>query len=388
MSPAPLSDAIVSSAAPVPTKTAASQGKEFVYKNDVHITEYQPLIPPALLIHETPVTDAAKHTIARARAESSAVINGTDDRLLVVVGPCSIHNVDAALEYGKKLKDIAPSLPGLVLVMRAYFEKPRTTVGWKGLINDPDLDGSFQINRGLKIARNLLISLTASGVPVACEVLDTISPQYTSDIYSWGAIGARTTESQLHRELVSGLSMPIGFKNGTDGGLAVAVDAIRASSRPHAFMGVTEAGLAAIVKTTGNNDLHIIHRGGKKGINYDEKSVQDSKAELLKQLPDRHPSIMIDCSHGNSEKDYRKQANGVEAICQQLNKGERAITGVMIESNLVEGKQSEPKAGVQEKTDLVYGQSITDGCVSWETTVDFLQKLNAAVEARRKVNGA
>ena len=191
--------------------------------------------------------------------------------------------------------------------------EPRTTVGWKGLINDPDIDGSFQINRGLKIARNLLINLTSSGIPVACEVLDTISPQYTSDLYSWGAIGARTTESQLHRELVSGLSMPIGFKNGTDGGLTVAVDAIRASSKPHAFMGVTEQGLAAIVKTTGNADLHIVHRGGNKGTNYDAESVQKSKQELAKALPDRHPSIMIDCSHGNSEKDFRKQALGIES---------------------------------------------------------------------------
>jgi 3-deoxy-7-phosphoheptulonate synthase len=388
MSPAPLFQAASTQGMDtIATKAPAFAQQEYVYANDVHITEYQPLISPALLIHETPVTQAAKQTIARARAEASAAINGHSDRLIVVVGPCSIHNVDAALEYGKKLKELVPSLPNLIVIMRAYFEKPRTTVGWKGLINDPDLDGSFQINRGLKIARNLLINLTASGVPVACEVLDTISPQYTSDLYSWGAIGARTTESQLHRELVSGLSLPIGFKNGTDGGLAVAVDAIRASSKPHAFMGVTEAGLAAIVKTTGNNDLHIIHRGGKKGVNYDAKSVDDSRAELLRQLPDRHPSIMIDCSHGNSEKDFRKQANGVQAICQQLREGQSAITGVMIESNLVEGKQAEPKAG-QKVSELVYGQSITDGCVSWETTVTFLQQLNEAVEARRTKNSA
>jgi 3-deoxy-7-phosphoheptulonate synthase len=231
----------------------------------------------------------------------------------------------------------------------------------------------------------LLTKLTSSGVPVALEVLDTISPQYTSDLYSWGAIGARTTESQLHRELVSGLSIPIGFKNGTDGGLTVAIDAIRASSKPHAFMGVTEQGLAAIVKTTGNSDLHIVHRGGNRGTNYDAESVKNSKQELLKTLPDRHPSIMIDCSHGNSEKDFRKQALGVQSICEQLENGEDAITGVMIESNLVEGKQSEPKAG-QTKADLVYGQSITDGCVSWETTVDLLHKLNNAVLARRKAN--
>lgn len=263
------------------------------------------------------------------------------------------------------------------------YSEPRTTVGWKGLINDPDLDGSFQINRGLKIARALLINLTSSGIPVALEVLDTISPQYTSDLYSWGAIGARTTESQLHRELVSGLSMPIGFKNGTDGGLTVAVDAIRAASKPHAFMGVTEQGLAAIVKTTGNSDLHIVHRGGNKGTNYDVESIQRSKEALLKALPDRHPSIMVDCSHANSEKDFRKQALGVQAVCEQLQQGETAITGVMIESNLIEGKQSEPKEG-QNKADLVYGQSITDGCVGWDTTVELLTKLNKAVAERRK----
>ncbi|KAI3477883.1 hypothetical protein L1887_60189 [Cichorium endivia] len=243
--------------------------------------------------------------------------------------PCSIHDPEQAKEYAKLLKAGIEERwsEGLVVVMRAYFEKPRTTVGWKGLINDPDINGSFQINRGLKIARNLLVDLTAQGVPVACEVLDTISPQYTSDLYSWGAIGARTTESQLHRELVSGLSMPIGFKNGTDGGLGVAVDAIRASSQPHAFMGVTEQGLAAIVRTVGNADLHIVHRGGSKGTNYDAASVQSSKEQLKKALPDRHPSIMIDCSHGNSNKDFRNQPKVVDAIAEQLEQGEDAITG-------------------------------------------------------------
>ncbi len=271
---------------------------------------------------------------------------------------------------------------GLLVVMRAYFEKPRTTVGWKGLINDPDINGTFQINRGLKIARNLLVDLTAQGVPVACEVLDTISPQYTSDLYSWGAIGARTTESQLHRELVSGLSMPVGFKNGTDGGLGVAVDAIRASSQPHAFMGVNEQGLAAIVRTVGNADLHIVHRGGSKGTNYDAASVASSKTQLKSALPDRHPSIMIDCSHGNSNKDYRNQPKVVDSIAEQLANGEDAITGVMIESHLNEGKQSEPKNGNVDE--LKYGVSITDGCVGWETTVEMLDKLNAAVLKRRQ----
>lgn len=359
-------------------------GDHFEYANDIHITGYEPLISPALLLHDTPVTDASRATIARARAEASAVVNGQSDRLLVVVGPCSIHNIDAALEYGARLKQLMARLPNLVVIMRAYFEKPRTTVGWKGLINDPDIDGSFQINRGLKLARNLLVQLTSQGIPVACEVLDTISPQYTSDLYSWGAIGARTTESQLHRELVSGMSMPIGFKNGTDGGLTVAIDAIRASSKPHAFMGVTSQGLAAIVKTTGNSDLHIVHRGGNGSTNYDAGSIARSRKDLQKALPDRHPSIMVDCSHGNSQKDFRKQALGVQSVCEQLQHGEKAITGVMIESNLVEGKQSEPKAGHSTAADLVYGQSITDGCVSWETTVELLTQLNDAVAARRQ----
>lgn len=299
--------------APVDTAQTSAEGSNYIYANDVHIVDYEPLMSPALLMHDTPVSEAAKKTIARARGEARAIIAGKDDRLLVVVGPCSIHNVDAAIEYAKRLKELTQKLPNLVIVMRAYFEKPRTTVGWKGLINDPNLDGSFKINQGLKLARGLLIELTSLGIPVGLEVLDTISPQYTSDLYSWGAIGARTTESQLHRELVSGLSLPIGFKNGTDGGLGVAVDAIRAASKPHAFMGVTEQGIAAIVKTTGNQDLHIVHRGGTRGINYDVESVRQSKQELLKALPNRHPSIMIDCSHANSQKDYKKQALGVQS---------------------------------------------------------------------------
>ncbi|PWN87129.1 putative phospho-2-dehydro-3-deoxyheptonate aldolase [Acaromyces ingoldii] len=387
-SSAPLADATVKKAAVAAAAAPAAaapvaNGNHFEYVNDVHITGYEPLISPALLLHDTPVTNASRETIARARGEASAVVNGKSDRLLVVVGPCSIHNVEAALEYGARLKALIAKLPNLVVIMRAYFEKPRTTVGWKGLINDPDIDGSFQINRGLKLARNLLVQLTSQGIPVACEVLDTISPQYTSDLYSWGAIGARTTESQLHRELVSGLSMPIGFKNGTDGGLTVAIDAIRASSKPHAFMGVTAQGLAAIVKTTGNSDLHVVHRGGNGSTNYDAASIAHSRAELTKAIPQRHPSIMVDCSHGNSQKDFRKQALGVASVCEQLSAGETAITGVMIESNLVEGKQSEPKAGFSTAADLVYGQSITDGCVSWETTVELLTKLNNAVAARR-----
>ena len=354
------------------------------YANDTRVTGYDPLIAPSMLMHEHPVSDKAKETIARGRFDASNVITGKDDRLLVVVGPCSIHDPEQAKEYARRLSEAYDSRwkDGLVVVMRAYFEKPRTTVGWKGLINDPDLNGSFDINRGLRTARKLLIEITETGVPVGCEVLDTISPQYLSDLYSWGAIGARTTESQLHRELVSGLSMPVGFKNSTDGGIGVAIDAIRASSCPHSFMGVTGQGLAAIVKTAGNSDLHIIHRGGNKGTNFDAESIQASKENLKKAMPDRHPSIMVDASHGNSNKDYRNQPKGADAVAQQIEQGQDAITGVMLESNLKEGKQSEPKNG-KTKEDLEYGVSITDACISWETTQEVLDRLNAAVLARR-----
>lgn len=356
---------------------------EPVYANDTRVTGYDPLIAPSMLMHEQPVTEKAKQTIARGRFDVANVVNGKDDRLLVVVGPCSIHDVEQAKDYARKLHAAYEERwkDGLVVVMRAYFEKPRTTVGWKGLINDPDLNGSFNINHGLRVARQLLRDLTEIGLPLGCEVLDTISPQYLSDLYSWGAIGARTTESQLHRELVSGLSMPIGFKNSTDGGIGVAVDAIRASSHPHSFIGVTSQGLAAIVKTAGNSDLHIIHRGGSKGTNYDAESIQTSKANLLKTLPDRHPSIMVDASHGNSQKDFRNQPKGAEAVAQQIEAGEDAITGVMLESHINEGKQSEPKNG--DKSSLQYGVSITDGCIGFETTVQLLDRLHAAVKARR-----
>ena len=355
---------------------------DYVYANDTRVTGYEPLISPALLVHEIPLKPESQRTIARARAEASAIVNGQDDRLLVVVGPCSIHDPEQAREYAARLRTAQASWPGLVIIMRAYFEKPRTTVGWKGLINDPDINGSYNINRGLRIARNLLADLTETGVPVACELLDTISPQYLADLYSWGAIGARTTESQLHRELVSGLSMPVGFKNGTDGSLTVAVDAIKSASRPHAFMGVTNQGVAAIVKTAGNLDLHIVHRGGAKGTNYDAESIAASSEQLTKALPDRKPSIMVDASHGNSQKDYRNQPKVIASVSEQIAAGEKAITAVMIESHINEGKQGEPKEG-ESTAGLKYGVSITDGCVSWETTLDMLKQLNEAVLARR-----
>lgn len=356
---------------------------EPVYANDTRVTGYEPLLAPSMLLHEIPVSDAAKRTIAHGRADASAVVRGESDKLLVVVGPCSIHSPEQAKDYAQRLKAAFDERwrDSLVVVMRAYFEKPRTTVGWKGLINDPALDGSFQINRGLRVARSLLLEIGEIGLPVACEVLDTISPQYTSDLYSWGAIGARTTESQLHRELVSGLSLPIGFKNSTDGGIGVAVDAIRASSRPHAFMGVTTQGLSSIVKTTGNPDLHIIHRGGSKGTNYDAESIRASKESLRKVLPERHPSIMVDASHGNSQKDFRNQPKVIDAVAQQIAAGEDAIIGVMIESNINEGKQAEPKNGQVDQ--LQYGVSITDACIGFDTTVQVLDKLHDAVLRRR-----
>lgn len=357
---------------------------DIVYANDTRVTGYKPLMSPALLMDELPVSEASKATIAQARHDAAQVISGRDDRLLVVVGPCSIHDAEQARDYAQRLRTAYEQRwkDGLVVIMRAYFEKPRTTVGWKGLINDPELDGSFQINKGLRVARQLLLDLTSLGMPVACEVLDTISPQYLSDLYSWGAIGARTTESQLHRELVSGLSFPIGFKNSTDGGIGVAVDAIRASSQPHAFMGVTAEGTASIVKTAGNPDLHIILRGGKRGTNYDAASIAQSKDELRKAIPDKHPSIMVDVSHGNSNKDYRNQPKGSADIAAQIASGQDAITGIMIESHINEGKQSEPKNGMT-RADLQYGVSITDACVNFDTTVAMLDELHAAVLQRR-----
>lgn len=372
---------------PLAEAIKTSEPGSYIYSNDTRVTGYEPLISPSLLLHEVPVPKESQEIIARARANASAVINGKDDRLLVVVGPCSIHDPEQAKVYASRLaKCIRQHSDTLVIIMRAYFEKPRTTVGWKGLINDPDINGTFQINRGLKIARQLLTDLTSAGVPVACEVLDTISPQYTSDLYSWGAIGARTTESQLHRELVSGLSMPIGFKNGTDGGIGVAVDAIRASSQPHAFMGVTSQGLAAIVKTAGNADLHIVHRGGSRGTNFDAESIKASRDQLNQALPQRHPSIMVDASHGNSSKDFRNQPKVIASVAEQLKQGETAITGVMIESHLNEGKQGEPKDG--KKEELKYGVSITDGCVGWDTTETLLAQLSDAVVARRQRRSA
>ncbi|KAK9470952.1 uncharacterized protein V1510DRAFT_237346 [Dipodascopsis tothii] len=344
---------------------------------DVRIAGYDPLVSPALLQQEFPATASSIETVLSARKAAIQILRKRDDRLIVVVGPCSIHDPDAALEYAGRLKALAEKHQNdLLIVMRAYLEKPRTTVGWKGLINDPDVDESFQINKGLRVSRKLFCDLTNAGLPIASEMLDTISPQFLADLLSVGAIGARTTESQLHRELASGVSFPVGFKNGTDGSLDVAIAAVGAASHPHHFMGVTKQGLAAITTTKGNDHCFVILRGGKSGPNFDEASVKAAK----KKLPS-DGVLMVDCSHGNSMKDYRNQPKVCQEISRQLAQGEDVIIGVMIESNINEGRQDVPVAG---KEALKYGVSITDACVSWESTVTMLDDLAASVRARRE----
>ncbi len=346
--------------------------------DDLRITGLNPLISPAVLGYYLPITEPASELVAEARAQASAILRGEDDRLLAVVGPCSIHDPEAALEYAAKLKAEAERLKDDVFViMRVYFEKPRTTVGWKGLINDPHLDGSFDINHGLRVARGLLLDLANMGVPAGTEFLDTISPQYIADLISWGAIGARTTESQVHRELASGLSMPVGFKNGTGGSIQIALDAIQSASRPHHFLSVTKQGVSAIVSTSGNDACHLILRGGKSGPNYEKPAVDAVVAMLEEQnLP---PHVMVDCSHGNSMKDYRNQPLVARNLANQVAEGSGAIVAVMIESNLVEGNQKL----VPEIDKLVRGQSVTDACLGWDDTVETLDRLAEAVRKRR-----
>ena len=352
----------------------------FQVTDDVRIDGLRPLIPPAILMEEMPITEHASNTIVQARNLAGNIVQGTDDRLLVVVGPCSIHDPKAALEYADHLQTEADRLADdLLLVMRVYFEKPRTTVGWKGLINDPHLDGSFDINNGLRAARRLLLDLAQRGLPVGSEFLDTITPQFIADLIAWGAIGARTTESQIHRELASGLSMPVGFKNGTDGNVQIAVDAIGAARHAHHFLSVTKQGISAIVNTTGNDTCHLILRGSNAGPNYDDESVSTAQGKLTGAgVNDR---IMIDCSPGNSCKDHTRQPDVAASICRQLAGGSRAIMGVMIESHLKAGKQNH-----HDDTPLVYGQSITDACIDWESTEPVLDALAAAVRKRRGVN--
>ena len=344
--------------------------------DDLRIKEIRELAPPAHVMRELMNSEAASDTVFGARNAVHEILHGEDERVFVVVGPCSIHDTKAALEYAGRLKAVRERLSdSLEIIMRVYFEKPRTTVGWKGLINDPFMDGSFRINDGLRVARQLLLEINEMGVPAATEYLDTISPQYIADLIAWGAIGARTTESQVHRELASGLSCAVGFKNGTDGNIKIAADAMMASAQPHHFLSVTKGGISAIVSTTGNEDCHIVLRGGKTP-NYDAASVKaatDSltRAGLLSRL-------MIDCSHGNSEKKHENQIKVVQSIAEQLEAGDKNIAGVMIESNLVAGRQD-----IVVGKPLVYGQSITDACISWDDTEQVLERLAEAVRVRR-----
>ncbi len=347
------------------------------HTDDLRIERVKPLLPPAILMEELPITERASNTVANARRDAEAILRGDDDRLVVVVGPCSIHDPKAAIEYGSRLKEKMAELSGdLCLIMRVYFEKPRTTVGWKGLINDPNLDGSFNINNGLRAGRKLLLELTDMGLPAGSEFLDTISPQFIADLISWGAIGARTTESQIHRELASGLSMPVGFKNGTDGTVQIAVDAIGAACHPHHFLSVTKQGISAIVSTAGNDSCHVILRGGNSGPNYSAADVDSVSAQLEKAGVAHR--VMVDCSHGNSNKDHARQPLVADEVAAQVAAGSDRIFGVMLESHLVEGRQDQ-----KPDQPLVYGQSITDACISWDTTVGVLDKLAEAVRTRR-----
>jgi len=344
--------------------------------DDLRILAMKEVSTPSQVHAEFPLSEEASKTVHQARADIHNVLSGDDDRLVVVVGPCSIHDTKAAHEYAQRLAALREKHAGeLHVVMRVYFEKPRTTVGWKGLINDPNLDGSFEINKGLRVARELLLDLNASGMPAGTEYLDLISPQYVADLVSCGAIGARTTESQVHRELASGLSCPVGFKNATDGGLQVAVDAIGSATRPHHFLSVTKEGKSAIFSTKGNTDCHVILRGGKS-TNYDADSINSACASLAKaQLPEL---VMVDCSHANSEKKHEKQLEVGADICQQISSGERRIFGVMIESHLVEGRQN-----VVDGKAETYGQSVTDACIGWDDTESLLEQFADAIRTRR-----
>lgn len=347
--------------------------------DDLRITGIQEVISPSELHKELPITSHASETVFKARNATHEILHGKDDRLIVIVGPCSIHDPKAAREYATRLKPLIAELADdLHIIMRVYFEKPRSTIGWKGLINDPHLDGSFKINDGLNIARKLLLDLAEMEIPAATEYLDLISPQYISDLISWGAIGARTTESQAHRELASGLSCPVGFKNATDGGLQIAVDAVMSASRPHHFMSVTKAGHSAIFSTTGNEDCHIILRGGKTP-NYDAQSVQDAAKVVGRS--GQAVRLMIDCSHANSGKNHEQQEVVCRDVAQQVADGENRIVGMMLESNLIAGRQSS-----EPGKDLVYGQSITDACMAWDNTDVLLRELATAVQQRRNKN--
>jgi 3-deoxy-7-phosphoheptulonate synthase len=344
------------------------------------IADNRPLLPPAILIEEIPLTEKATAVVENGRAQSEAILNGTDDRLIVVVGPCSIHDPKAAIEYAQQLLPLAKKYQAdLQVIMRVYFEKPRTVVGWKGLINDPGIDGSFEINSGLRIGRKLLVDICELGLPTGAEFLDTIIPQFIADAIAWSAIGARTTESQIHRELASGLSMPVGFKNGTSGNVQIAIDAVRSAAQPHWFPSVTKQGMTAIFQTTGNPSAHLILRGGNRtGPNYEAKDVES----ILEQLAavDLPQKLIVDCSHGNSNKDYTRQTIVANTLAEQISAGQQGIAGVMLESHLVAGRQNYDVNG-----DNTYGQSITDECIDMPATEAILDALAQAVQARRKV---
>jgi 3-deoxy-7-phosphoheptulonate synthase len=352
--------------------------------SDLHVVDTRPLVPPAALHRELPISDQASRTVQQARERIKAILHAGDQRLLVIVGPCSVHDIDAAREYATAIAEAQRRHHDeLEVVMRVYFEKPRTTVGWKGLINDPHLDGSYDINTGLRRARTLLLHLAELGLPAATELLDPVVPQYIADLISWTAIGARTTESQTHREMASGLSMPIGFKNGTDGSVSTAINAMEAAARPHHFLGISQEGQAAIVSTTGNPDGHLVLRGGKGGTNFHREAVEEAAAQLAKDgLPAR---LMVDCSHGNSNKDYRRQGEVLQAVADQVRAGSVHLLGVMLESHLVAGAQKIPNDLSQlNPAALTYGQSITDACIDLPSTLALLEELAAAVREVRE----
>ncbi len=349
--------------------------------DDLRIESLHPLLPPAILMEELPMTEAVSGVVSEGRAACAEALRGGDDRLLVVVGPCSIHDPEAAIEYAGLLASAAKAhAEDLLVVMRVYFEKPRTTVGWKGLINDPNLDNSFAINEGLRSARRFLLNVLELGLPTGTEFLDPITPQFIADLVCWGAIGARTSESQVHRELASGLSMPVGFKNGTDGAVQVAIDAIGSSLHPHRFLSVTKQSVAAIVETRGNPDCHVILRGGTSGPNYSQPDVDAAVSSL--EAAGARGRVMIDCSHANSGKDHTRQPDVAAEVAKQIEQGSDRIFGVMLESFLLDGNQDHNGAG-----ELQYGKSITDKCMSWERTLPLFEVLSHAVQSRRKLGG-
>ena len=362
----------------IDSRTSGKKDNVNVHHN-VNIQRIIPMIPPACLLEEIPITEKAIKTVRNARFQISEILKGNDDRLLLVCGPCSIHEINSALEYAKNLYELSKKVSeDILIVMRTYFEKPRTTVGWKGLINDPYLNDTCKINHGMSMARKLLLDISDMGLPCGYECLDTITPQYIADVMSWAAIGARTTESQVHRQLSSGLSMPVGFKNGTKGSIEIAANAIISSRHSHCFLGVTQQGLVAIIKTSGNKDTHIILRGGKDGPNYTEPYIKQTEEILRKSKLE--PKIMVDCSHGNSGKDYRNQPKVCRNVCKQIRNGNFSLMGMMMESNINEGSQ---KLVFGKCDTLEYGKSITDSCMSFETTEEIVLELAEAVRFRR-----